>query len=202
MLVSRAWCLTGFPLLWHKPSLESVRQLSAVARVLVTRQTSLPYATSIRRLNLTPLAEVLVDEVIVPFEKCKRVERLTLSGASGINAWALRRLVRGMPLLISLDLANMENVTDEVLQDVAANCPNLQGLNLTGCKLVGDAGLGALAWRVRNLRRVRRFASWLITLLTFSSKWLDAYGSPTSRLLRSCDQILTYWRSSWQTLLN
>jgi F-box and leucine-rich repeat protein GRR1 len=59
-----------------------------------------------------------------------------------------------MPELVALDLTNVKGVTDETVVSLAKGCPRLQGLNLSGCRLVSDAGILAVAQHCRLLRRV------------------------------------------------
>ncbi|RXK40704.1 hypothetical protein M231_01956 [Tremella mesenterica] len=155
MLVSRTWCITAFPLLWLKPNFRDSEQIISVARVISSPNPMLPYAKAIRRLNLSLVRDSVVDEVAVAFEKCERVERLYLIRADHISSWSLRRMIRGMRMLVSVDFTDTCQVNDQVLHDLGKYCPVLQGINLTGCRTMTDLGLGSFARRARNLKRFR-----------------------------------------------
>ncbi|EIW73414.1 hypothetical protein TREMEDRAFT_26015 [Tremella mesenterica DSM 1558] len=155
MLVSRTWCITAFPLLWLKPNFRDSEQIISVARVISSPNPMLPYAKAIRRLNLSLVRDSVVDEVAVAFEKCERVERLYLMRADHISSWSLRRMIRGMRMLVSVDFTDTCQVNDQVLHDLGKYCPVLQGINLTGCRTMTDLGLGSFARRARNLKRFR-----------------------------------------------
>ena len=58
-----------------------------------------------------------------------------------------------MPELSSVDFNAMGGVEDQVVITLAECCEKLQGLNIGGCKGVGDAGLKAIAKR-NMFRRV------------------------------------------------
>ncbi len=113
--------------------------------------------TSIRRLNLTSnsIAGWLTDDLLEPFHRCSRVERLTLTGASRLSTQALKKVVGGMPALVAVDLSQVAAVEEQVMVQIARRCDRLQGMNLSGCKMVGDEGMSAIAGQCGMLRRVR-----------------------------------------------
>ncbi|KAL7420162.1 SCF ubiquitin ligase complex subunit [Cryptotrichosporon argae] len=154
LLVSQNWCDAGFGLLWHRPSLTSIAQFAAFTRALSLALPSRPYARHVRRLNLTAIAGELGDELVGALARCVRLERLVLAGAARLSKWGLRALVADLAGLLALDLSHIPAVDDALLEHVAAHCPRLQGLNLTGCKAVGDDGIRAAA-RCRALRRLK-----------------------------------------------
>lgn len=60
-------------------------------------------------------------------------------------------LLRGSPGLRSLSLYWNLNVGDASLATAAASCPQLEVLNLSGCKRVTDEGVAAIAAACPNL---------------------------------------------------
>ena len=154
LLVSRSWCLCAFSLLWHKPTISKTSQLISLNRVLMAEHPTLPYAASIRRLNLANIAGSLSDELVEPFAACYRVERLTLTGAMQLTAPAISDAINGMPALVAVDLSHVGEVNGQVVKTLADRCERLQGLSLSGCKMVVDAGMNVVAERSRMLRRV------------------------------------------------
>jgi F-box and leucine-rich repeat protein GRR1 len=64
------------------------------------------------------------------------------------------RVFGSMPHLVAIDLSNISRVDDTVIKTLAQTCPGLQGLNINGCKLVGDEAICALAANCKSLRRV------------------------------------------------
>ena len=152
--MSRTWCLCAFSLLWHKPAITKTSQLVSLTRVLASSSATLPYTTSIRKLNLTSVAGSLSDDLLKPFEACSRVERLALNGVTKISKDVLRRVVSGMKSLTTMDLSHVGAVEEQVMLAISERCERLQGLNLFGCKMVVDEGLKAIAERCRMLRRV------------------------------------------------
>lgn len=154
--VSRLWCLSGFSILWHKPHLTHTHQLVKLTRVIRSSSTSLPYATSIRRLNLASIANHLTDYLIDGLELATRVDRVTLSGAEGISSIALKKFVGGLKEVTSIDLSMTANVEDAVVKMIAEHCERIQAIHMAGCKSVGDEGLKAVAEKRKMLRRVSR----------------------------------------------
>lgn len=154
LLTSKSWCLAAFHLLWQKPNLTSTHQLAMFVRVIKSRKLTLPYATQVRRLYLAGLSDGLTDNLLVGLEKCHRMERLTLSKATGLTNQALRRIIEGMPDLVAIDLCEVGGTDDTVVKTIAERCSRIQGLNLSGCKSVGDEGVLAIATKSKLLRRV------------------------------------------------
>jgi F-box and leucine-rich repeat protein GRR1 len=152
--VSRTWCLTAYPLLWCRPSLTHPLQLASLSRTLVSPSPSLPYATSIRRLNLSMVSTRLNDYLIDGLEYCTRVDRLTITNAEGLSTQALKRVLGGMRDTTAVDLSGTACVENSIVRRIGEGMDRLQGLNITGCKGVGDEGLKVIAERRKNFRRV------------------------------------------------
>lgn len=120
---------------------------------LASKTQTFPYASFIRRLNFSGLAENMSDHILLRLVGCHRLERLTLSSCSSVSDDAIIKMLRNVPDLVALDLSDCKLVTDATIVAAAEGCPKLQGLNLTGCKNLTDIGLGALR-QCRALRRV------------------------------------------------
>lgn len=157
MLVSKSWCIAAYPLIWQRPSLSSVTQFAGFVRALSTSDPLLPYKTSVRRLVFNSFARHLTDELFIGVTTCEHLERLTLPGATHLSTPTLLDVFGQLPELVSIDLSGMEAVDDKVISTIASNCPQLQGLNLSRCKRIGDDGIVAVACKLALLRRV----SWL-----------------------------------------
>lgn len=171
MLVSRSWCICAVSTIWSKPSCPSREALTGLIRVLRTcpppedlqngrprssrPPATFPYASFIRRLNFVPLRGSLTNEQLLEFAYCTRVERLTLAGNRGLGTETLIHLLSNMREMVAVDLSGVTATTDAVLAAVAAASDRLQGVNITGCSEVSDAGVLALAQGGRLLRRVR-----------------------------------------------
>jgi F-box and leucine-rich repeat protein GRR1 len=76
-------------------------------------------------------------------------------GSGRISPSALREVIQCLPDLIAIDLSNTEAVDDSVLNVLGRTCGRLQGLNVSGCKGVGDDGVRAIAKGCKMIRRVR-----------------------------------------------
>lgn len=190
MQVSRSWCLAGYPLLWQKPALNNIEAFASFVRVLASPKTLLPYTDIIKRLSIAGFAREVHDDLFRPIALCKRLERLTLSGAVLLTPRALNSVFRHLKELIAIDVSGVTDVDDEVTQGIAANCPKTQGLNLTDCKLLTDEGVLAIAGSMKNLRRVRKS---LLSALTSQIK-LSGCQRLTDRsivaLVRACPLLL------------
>lgn len=57
-----------------------------------------------------------------------------------------------MSFLKNLEIRNCDLVTDELIQIIAKDCPNLVQLNIGGCKNVSDLGLLELCEGCKYLR--------------------------------------------------
>lgn len=123
-------------------------------RVLASPTQTFPYASTIRRLNLSHVAKDLSDPLVACLSSCVNVERLTMTGATSVSSSALYRVVRGMSDLVAIDLSDIPLVEDEVIAAVAQRCARLQGLNLSGCKKLTDRGILEIAKHCPMLKRV------------------------------------------------
>ncbi|KAH6914821.1 SCF E3 ubiquitin ligase complex F-box protein grrA [Coprinopsis sp. MPI-PUGE-AT-0042] len=153
--VSRTWCECAVELLWHKPAFSKSSTLDKMARMLKRPKQLFPYARFIRRLNFLALGVHLLDDTLVVFSRCSRLERLTLTGCKAVTPHSLEKLLTCSPNLVALDLTDVVDTTTEVVSAFAAVAKRLQGINLSGCNKVTDTALIALGDNCPLLRRVK-----------------------------------------------
>ncbi|KAJ2931675.1 hypothetical protein H1R20_g5404, partial [Candolleomyces eurysporus] len=152
--VSRTWCECAVELLWHKPAFPRYSTVDKMAKLLLTPNQTFTYSKFIRRLNFLPIPE-LRDETFITYSQCDRLERLTLNGCKLLTAPALEATLTHFPNLVSLDLTNVKETTNEVILAFAATAKRLLGINLQSCKKVDDTAMFALAQNCPLLRRVK-----------------------------------------------
>ncbi|WWC85522.1 uncharacterized protein L201_000386 [Kwoniella dendrophila CBS 6074] len=177
LLVSRSWCLCTFSLLWTKPQITSVETLIDIVRVISSdvddlslsssitgtmnktkekKSTLLPYALTIKRLHLNQISNYLNDDLFLEFSRLKNLERLTISNCQNISTNTLIHVIRELNELTSIDCSNLNTtVNDLVVQELSYSAKNLQAINLSECKLLGDDGVLALAKGCKLLRRAK-----------------------------------------------
>lgn len=155
LTVCKAWCLCGVELLWHRPSFYRISSLFKLIHNIRKPDQTFPYATFIRRLNLSLLGQDLEDSLFSRMDVCTRLERLTLTQCNGISDDTLSSVLRHTKHLVAADFTDVENLTDKTVFTIAENCPRLQGINLSGCKKVTSASIAALAKNCKLLRRVK-----------------------------------------------
>ncbi|KAI8337337.1 hypothetical protein BD560DRAFT_485185 [Blakeslea trispora] len=160
--VCKLWSYFATELLWHKPNLEVLKnshRWTTFFSIIQAKTTIFPYALFVRRINLSNLSGMIEDLHVMALRYCERLERLTLAGCSSLTDIGLCTLIEGVgATLISIDLSDLEKITDKTVQQTAHACPQLQGLNLSMSKPqygITDAGIQQLAYHCTNLRRVR-----------------------------------------------
>lgn len=161
MLVSKSWCSAAFPLIWQKPTLTSITQFASFVRVLSLPDPLLPYSTMVRRLVFNGFAKHLTDDLFRGIATCKRLERLTLPGATRLTSKSLIHVLGKLRGLIAIDLMGVIAVDDQVVRQIAQSCPQVQGLNLARCLYLTDDGVMAIATQLKSLRRVGELLSML-----------------------------------------
>jgi len=154
MLVSREWARNSVALLWHRPTTGNWEALHTVVQTLRSTQTTFDYDHLVKRLNLSSLGNQVSDGTLMPFQSCKRIERLTLTNCMKLSDLSISKVVNGNRSLAALDVTGIELVTDETIKVVARNCYRLQGLNITNCRNITSGALEDLAKACRNLKRV------------------------------------------------
>ncbi len=154
MLVSKHWARNSAEMLWHRPLCNTWSNLSIVTKSILEPECYFPYSMLVRRLNLSNLAEEVNDGSVQPFNFCKRIERLTLTGCKKLTDLGVTSLIDGSKALLALDVTGLSAITDHTLKAVSENCGRLQGLNITDCSKVTDESLMAVAQNCRSLKRV------------------------------------------------
>lgn len=184
-LACKSWSFHAMELLWFKPQFSQLIQWKTFCEILSKEQTSssstsssslfntkttsiltFPYASFIRRINLSSLSTQVTDSQLAAIKTCHRLERITLIGCSSITDKGLLELLslKVGKHIMSIDLSDVTKITDKAIIAIANHCPHLQGLNLSMCKDdhekcsgVTDIGITTLAKKCRQLRRVSFF---------------------------------------------
>jgi F-box and leucine-rich repeat protein GRR1 len=155
MLVCRGWASNSVGILWHRPSCNTWSNVKSVTTSLGEENSLFNYADLIKRLNLSALSADVSDGTIVAFNKCKRIERLTLTGCKDLTDKGVSDLVEGNRHLQALDVSEIKQLTDHTIATVSRDCPRLQGLNITGCVRITDDELLVVSQKCRQIKRVR-----------------------------------------------
>lgn len=155
MLVSREWARNSVGLLWHRPQTGKWGALKNVITTVRRADSFFDYASLVKRLNLSALANEVSDGTLQPLSGCKRVERLTLTNCSKLTDLSLTAMLQSNRSLLALDVSSLESITDRSMFSLANNAVRLQGLNITNCKKISDDSLEAVAKSCRHLKRVR-----------------------------------------------
>jgi F-box and leucine-rich repeat protein GRR1 len=155
MLVSKEWARNSVGLLWHRPQTGHWAALQCIIQSLRSCHAAFDYPHLVKRLNLSSMNVQVSDGVLLPFQNCKRVERLTLTGCQKLSDLSLVKMVTSNRSLLALDVTAIEGVTDATMNAVADNCFRLQGLNITSCRKIGDDSLINIAQHCRHLKRLK-----------------------------------------------
>lgn len=153
--VCKAWCLCGVELLWHRPSFYRISSLFKLINIIRRSDQTFPYASFIKRLNLSLMAPDLEDSLFHRLAVCTRLERLTLTGCTQITDDVIASVLQHTKQLVAADFSDVSQLTDKSVLTIAENCPRLQGINLTGCKNITSSSIAALAKNCKLLRRVK-----------------------------------------------
>ncbi|KAK0509886.1 hypothetical protein JMJ35_007280 [Cladonia borealis] len=155
MLVSKTWSRNSVDLLWHRPLCNTWHNLQSVTRSIQTTDGYYSYNALVKRLNLSNLNDQISDGTVNPFQMCKRIERLTLTGCVKLTDGGVCSLIYGSRSLLALDITGLDAITDHTLKAVSENCGRLQGLNITDCSKVTDDSLVAVAEHCHLLKRLK-----------------------------------------------
>ncbi|TFK22350.1 RNI-like protein [Coprinopsis marcescibilis] len=161
--VSRTWCECAVELLWHKPAFTRYSTLEKMSKLLKRSRQTFPYARFIRRLNFLAIGSELRDDTLSVFNRCVRLERLTLTGCKMVTPKSLEQVLTCFPNIVAVDLTGVVETTTEVVSAFASVAKRLQGINLTNCNKVGDPALIALGENCPMLRRVKLSGATLVT---------------------------------------
>ncbi|CAO3633729.1 unnamed protein product [Cunninghamella blakesleeana] len=182
-LACKSWSFHAMELLWFKPQFNQLAQWKAFCEILSKEPSSsssstssslsstktapiltFPYASFIRRVNLSSLSTQVTNSQLAAIKACHRLERITLIGCSSITDEGLLELLslKVGKHIMSIDLSDVTKISDKAIIAIANHCPRLQGLNLSMCKDdhekcsgVTDAGITTLAKKCRQLRRIK-----------------------------------------------
>ncbi|KIW06372.1 uncharacterized protein PV09_02828 [Verruconis gallopava] len=155
MLVSKEWARNSVGLLWHRPQTGNWAALQCVIKSLRCANAAFDYPHLVKRLNLSSMGVQVSDGTLQPFQNCKRIERLTLTGCQKLSDLSLVKMVTDNRSLLALDVTAIEGVTDYTMNAVARNCFRLQGLNITSCRKITDDSLINIAHHCRHLKRLK-----------------------------------------------
>lgn len=165
--VCKRWSFISLEILWYKPDLTShycQQTKSSFFQIIQTgHRTMFPYASFIRRINLSPLSISLNDAQLLSLRCCRRLERLTLAGCSRITNTGLFGVIFAIgSSLISIDLSDVCEITDMTVLKIAEYCHNLQGFNLSMSIPhldITDKSIISLSRQCRSLKRVSKSAN-------------------------------------------
>ena len=155
LMVSKNWARNSVDLLWHRPLCNTWEHLRNVASSVQNERAYFPYADLVKRLNLANISGMISDGTLDPFEKCKRIERLTLTSCAQLTDRGIMNIVTGNSNLLALDVSGLTSITNNSIEALAINCPRLQGLNISNCRKMTDQSLILLAESCKYLKRVR-----------------------------------------------
>ena len=155
LMVSKNWARNSVDLLWHRPLCNTWEHLRNVATSVQSDRAYFPYADLVKRLNLANISNIISDGTLDPFERCKRIERLTLTSCAQLTDRGIMNIVTGNSNLLALDVSGLNSITNNSIEALATNCPRLQGLNISNCRQVTDQSLIQLAENCKYLKRVR-----------------------------------------------
>lgn len=152
MLVQHRWHLLAASRIWYKPIILTESSLLKITACLDSESGEV-YHPLINRLNLAPAAKYLEDDKLAAFMPCRNIERLVLTGCTGLSAEAIGNLLSHTPHIQSLDLQDVTQVTDDTLLLISKACTELQ-VFYGGGTTVSDAGLAHFSSLKQNLRRL------------------------------------------------
>ncbi|KAL2268939.1 hypothetical protein VTJ83DRAFT_3785 [Remersonia thermophila] len=164
MLTCKRWARNAVDLLWHRPSCSSWEKHKKICQTLSLSDPYFDYRHFVKRINLAALAPDVSDGTVMPLSECNRVERLTLTGCNKLTDTGLVALITNSHHLYSLDVSaqpplstvtSNDHITDASINALAENCPQLQGLNISGCHRISNESLIHLAKSCRYLRRLK-----------------------------------------------
>ena len=103
LTVCKAWCLCGVELLWHRPSFYRISSLFKLIHIIRLPNQTFPYASFVRRLNLSLLSSELEDSLFGRLAVCTRLERLTLTGCTMISDDTISAVLAHTKHLVAAD---------------------------------------------------------------------------------------------------
>lgn len=153
--VCKAWYSAHIEHLWFRPNIPNQDILWSFTSVLCQHNLTLDYTLIIKRLNLSGVANILTDDILLKMSHCCSLERFTLTNANRITDQSLVPLLHNNTNLLSIDISGMPFITDLTVESIANNCAFLQGLYATGLEAVHDQSMVALAQNCPNMKRIK-----------------------------------------------
>ncbi len=152
----RAWCHLLIEMIWFRPNIQNKETLLLISEVLNNKDTNMfPYASLIKRLNLTSVVSHVTDDQLSAFKDCNSLERLTLTNCVNLNDEPLASILNNNPNLQSIDITQVSNITDNTINALATTCKRLQGLYATKCSQITDNSIIELANNCKLLKRIK-----------------------------------------------
>jgi hypothetical protein len=148
-------------------------------RALVAIGASCP---ALRRLSLQACPDITLAAVTAVLRGCQRLTRLDLSGVRRCDDRMVRAVARYGGSIAQLVLAGCDRVGDTGIRWLAAvRADQLELLDLTGCRLISDAGVNALCDALQRPK--------LAHLVLADCPLVTQ--DPIARLAFACPQLLT-----------
>jgi hypothetical protein len=102
---------------------------------------------SLKTLELSDCSSLTTEIATVIASRCSQLQHLNLSGCGLVADANVEAILRGCPILLSLDLSKT-SISEASVRQVLTSYPNLQSLGLTDCENVSHAT------KVEALRRI------------------------------------------------
>lgn len=155
--VCKYWAGLLLELVWFRPMLQLERAVRGIEAVLRQLHTLYDYRRWIKRLNLLFVTRQATDELLVLFEGCLNLERLTLVNCSKLTARLMIATLGGCARLQLIDMSGVSanEINDTMFHTLATNCPRLQGLYAPGCGNVLEAAVLELVEACPMLKRIK-----------------------------------------------
>ncbi|CAG9864515.1 unnamed protein product [Phyllotreta striolata] len=138
----------------HQIKNRLLKKFTATSRFMhkkVNFKTALKSIVNKQTSSINLLLADIDDDVLHIIGTCENVKDLYLSGIdASISTKGLIRLLENCHNLVTFILSECPAINDAVLECIADNCPNINGLDINGSS-VTDAGIKKLS----NLKRLR-----------------------------------------------
>ncbi len=151
----RAWCDLLIEMIWYRPNITNKSILQLLFTTIKSESQTYKYASYIRRLNLTNLADSITDELMVTFNVCDNLERLSLTNCVNLGDDSLIPIIKNNPSLQSIDISNTGAVTNGTINALSQTCKRLQGMYCSNCSALTDESVVDLAFNCKMLKRIK-----------------------------------------------
>ena len=143
----------------------------------------LRYCMNLSSLNICRCPHITDAAVIAVAEHCPQLALLNIRECQSISDTSLHALAQYCHGLKSIDISHIKNISDEGVSALAVKCSMLQEFAASYSKLT-DAGLTALAYNCRDLRKINLSACKNVTV--------DALHKLVMNCKLLCDLDLSY----------